>query len=77
MLQIDAALLKKANSTPEELTSEIACLLYSQKRISIGLAKEFADMDLISFQKLLSGKQIQLNYSMDDFDADLNIVHEP
>ena len=77
MLQINDSILKKANITAAELKLEIACLLYSQKRISIGLAKDLAEMDLISFQKLLSGKQIPLNYSIDDFESDLTIVNEP
>ena len=76
MIQIDDSILKKANITPAELKQEIACLLYAQKRISIGLAKDFAEMDLITFQKLLSGKRIPINYSMDDFQADLNVVNE-
>ena len=77
MLQIDDSILRKANITATELKTEIACLLYSQQRIYIGIAKDLAELDLISFQKLLSGKQIPLNYSMDDFESDLTIVNEP
>lgn len=77
MLQIDDSILKKANITAIELKTEIACLLYSQNRISIGIAKDLAETDLISFQKILAGKKIPLNYSMDDFESDLNVVNEP
>ena len=76
MLQIDDSILKRANISAGELKQEIACLLYSQQRISIGLAKDFAEMDLINFQRLLSSKKIPINYSLDDFESDLTVVNE-
>lgn len=74
MLLIPDEFLRHAKITETELRSEIAVLLYSQNKISFGKAKQLAGLNHFEFQKLLSEKGIDLNYSIQDFETDLQTI---
>ena len=47
MLEISQEILDSARLTPSELKVEMAVYLYTQNRLSIGKAKELANMSLV------------------------------
>ena len=75
MLVINNEIIKYSGLTESQLKSEIACLLYSQNRLSFGQAKNFAEVNVFEFQKLLNEKNIPLHYSIEDFEKDLQVLN--
>ena len=75
-LTIPDDILTAAKITEEELKLEIAILLYQQKKLSIGKARHLAGMHLIEFQKELSGREICINYDVEDLQADIETLKE-
>jgi predicted HTH domain antitoxin len=55
---------------------EIAVYLYAQGRLSIGKARELADMPLWEFRQLLASRRISPQYDVDDLDEDVSTLHE-
>lgn len=58
------------------LKTELAILLYQQKRISIGQARHLAGMHLIQFQKEMASRGICINYGVEDFEDDIRTLKE-
>lgn len=63
--------LQAARLTPGELKQEIAILLFSQNRLTIGQASHLAELPLLRFQHLLASRDIPVHYDVADFEADL------
>ena len=55
---ISDEVLQAAQMSEAELKTELAILLYQQKKLGISKAKEFADLSLIEFQQELTRRQI-------------------
>ena len=70
-LLIRDEILKKAEITAEELLIEIAVHLYDTERLSMGQARNLAQLDLISFQKELSKRNVYIKYDIEDLETDL------
>lgn len=70
-LLIKDEILKKAEITAEELLIEIAVHLYDTERLSMGQARNLAQLDLVSFQKELSKRNVYLKYEIEDLETDL------
>ena len=70
-LLIKDEVLKKAEITAEELLIEIAVHLYDTERLSMGQAKNLAQLDLISFQKELAKRDVYIKYDIEDLEKDL------
>lgn len=70
-LVIRDEILKKAEITADELLIEIAVHLYDTERLSMGQAKNLAQLDLISFQKELSKRNVYIKYDIEDLETDL------
>ena len=49
----------------------MAVLLYSQGRLSIGKARELADMSLWEFRQLLASRRISPHYDVADLEDDV------
>ncbi len=71
VIEIPLHLLQAARATPDELRVELAIQLYQQRRLSIGHARELADMSLWAFRQLLAGRRISPHYDVVDLDADM------
>jgi len=63
-LLIKDEVLKKAEITAEELLIEIAVHLYDTERLSLGQARNLVQLDIISFQKELSKRNIFMKYGV-------------
>jgi predicted HTH domain antitoxin len=70
-LLIKEDILKKAEITAEELLIEIAVHLYDTERLSMGQARNLAQLDQISFQKELAKRDVYIKYDVDDLETDL------
>jgi predicted HTH domain antitoxin len=71
-LLIKEDILKKAEITAEELLIEIAVHLYDTERLSMGQARNLAQLDQISFQRELAKRDIYIKYDIEDLETDLN-----
>lgn len=76
LLTIDQDILDSARLTADEVKVELAVYLYSQRRLSLGKARELADMSLWTFRQLLAARQIPPHYDEDDLLADVATLRE-
>lgn len=60
--------------TEAEFLQEIALSLYQKEKLSLGKASKLAQMNRMEFQSLLASRQIPINYGIDDFEADLEVL---
>jgi predicted HTH domain antitoxin len=76
LLEIDQDILDSARLTADEAKVELAVYLYSQRRLSIGKARELAGMSLWAFRQLLASRQISPHYDELDLAEDMvNLRH--
>lgn len=64
-------LSQAARATPNELKIELAVQLYQQRHLSIGHARELANMSLWEFRQLLASRHIAHHYDISDLDQDM------
>jgi predicted HTH domain antitoxin len=64
--------LSRIQLNDEELLVELACYLYEKKRLSMGKARLLAGLDLLSFQKELATRKIDIHYTEEDLNKDLS-----
>lgn len=67
-------IILQANITPQQLRIEIACYLYDKKIFSMGQARRFADIDLISFQKELANRNYYIQFYEEDLKKDFDNI---
>ncbi|MFQ5613531.1 MAG: UPF0175 family protein, partial [Anaerolineae bacterium] len=70
-LEISQDILDSARLTVPELKVEIAVFLYTQGRLSIGKARELAEMSLWEFRQLLASRRISPHYDEADLEEDV------
>lgn len=70
-LELPQEILDSARLTIPELKVEIAIYLYAQGRLSIGKARELAEMSLWEFRQLLASRHISPHYDVADLDEDV------
>jgi predicted HTH domain antitoxin len=75
-IEIPRHLLQAARATPNELKVELALQLYQQRRLSIGHARELANMSLWEFRQLLASRRIPPHYDEQDLEDDLRTWRE-
>jgi predicted HTH domain antitoxin len=67
-------ILHTAHMTADELTREIAVLLYQKEKLTLGQASQFAGVTQLQFQFLLASRQIPVHYDVAEFEADLSTL---
>lgn len=70
-LEVPQDILDTARLTIDDLKVEIAVHLYAQGRLSIGKARELAEMMLWEFRQLLASRRILPDYDVADLDEDV------
>lgn len=60
--------------TEEELTLEIAIMLYQHEKISSGKVRAWTGLTVLEFQCELKQRGLYLNYDVEDFQADLQTL---
>ena len=76
ILEIPRDILDSARLSPEEVPLELAVSLYAQRRLSIGKARELADMSLWEFRQVLAARRIPPHYDADDLADDVSTLRE-
>ena len=71
ILEVPRDILDSARLTIPELKVELAVYLYAQGRLSIGKARELADMTLWEFRQLLASRRISPHYDVVDLNEDM------
>lgn len=74
MVNVSPELELATHMSAQEIQRELAVHLYSQGKLSMGKAHELAEMDLSSFQHLLSSRSIPVRYDEADFQDDLETI---
>ena len=75
-IEIPTDIVTSSRMTPEELRLELALSLYATRRLSIGKAREFAQMPLWQFRQILAARQIPVDLEIDDLDAEVESLRQ-
>ena len=75
-LDVPQDILDTARLTIDDLKVEMAVYLYAQGRLSIGKARELAEMSLWEFRQVLASRRIPPHYDVDDLDEDVATLRE-
>ena len=73
-LTIPEEVLNASHLTPLELKREIAVMLFTQDRLTLGQASELSEMSQRQFLALLSSRQIPVHYDEAELARDLETV---
>jgi predicted HTH domain antitoxin len=76
ILEVPQEILDSARLTIPELKVEIAIYLYTQRRLSIGKARELANMSLWEFRQLLASRRISPHYDETDLQEDIATLRD-
>ncbi len=76
ILEISQEILDSARLSLKDLKVELAVTLYAQGRLSIGKARELAEMPLWQFRQVLATRQISPHYDVDDLNDDLSTLRD-
>jgi predicted HTH domain antitoxin len=76
VVEVSQEILDSARLTPSELKVEMAVHLYEQRRLSVGKARELADMTLWEFRQLLASRRIPPHYDQTELDEDVATLRE-
>ena len=75
-IAISEEILQATGMNESQFLQEIALLLYTKEKLSLGKASKLARMGRMSFQSLLAEHHIPIIYSVSDFDADLDTLRQ-
>jgi len=75
-LFISKNILEKADISGDELLIEIAVYLYDKERLSMGQARQLAQLDILSFQKELAKRGVYIKYDVEDFEEDMKTLEK-
>jgi predicted HTH domain antitoxin len=67
-------ILAASDLTEEDLKLELAIVLYKRAKISAGKACEWLGMNLIEFRRILSDRDIPINYALTDLQDDIETL---
>lgn len=70
-IEVPRQIMDSAEMTADEARLELAVLLYSQRRLSAGKARQLAGMTLLEFRRVLAARRIPVDYDEADLEADM------
>jgi len=76
VMEVPQDVLDSARLSVDELQVEMAVHLYAQRRLSIGKARELAEMTLWEFRQLLGARGIAAHYDESDMEDDITVLRE-
>ena len=68
--------LQATRMTAEELSQEIAVLLFQKEKLTLSQASRLAGVNRLQFQHLLASRGIPVHYDTAEFEADLKTLKE-
>ncbi len=75
-LDIPQEILDSARLNVREVKTELAVHLYSMGRLSIGKARELANVSLWEFRQLLASRRVETHYDVEDLDEDIAVLRD-
>jgi predicted HTH domain antitoxin len=73
-LVISDEIIRASGLSESGLLLEIVILLFQQDKVSLGKASEILGMSQMSFQRLLSERDIGIHYDVAEFQEDLRLL---
>lgn len=73
-LELPSDVLLATRLTSSELKTELAIHLFDQGKLSLGKARELADMDIWQFMQLLGARGIIAHYDIEEYEEDLDTL---
>ena len=73
-LTLPRDVLESARLGVQEVKQELAVSLYAQERLSVGKARELAEMSLWAFRQLLAARGIFPHFGVSDLEEDLETL---
>jgi predicted HTH domain antitoxin len=67
-------ILHATRMSVQELSAEIAIMLFQKEKITLAQASRLADMKRLHFQHLLASRQIDIHYDVEDFEKDIKTL---
>ncbi len=74
LIKVSKELQLATHMSAQEIRRELAVHLYARGKLSIGKARELAEMTVAEFQCLLGSRGIPVNYGAKDFLDDLGTI---
>lgn len=74
VLEISQDILDSSRLSVKELKIELAIALYAQGKLSIGKARELAEMSLWEFRQVLGSRRISPHYEVSELNDDLSTL---
>jgi predicted HTH domain antitoxin len=75
-LVIPDEVLQAARMSGDELTQEMAILLFQKDKLALGQTSRLAGMNQLQFQHLLASRQVSVHYDVAEFEEDLQTLQE-
>ena len=75
-IEIPQDVMDSARLSAAEIKQEIALSLYARRRLSLGKARELAELSLWEFRQLLGARRIGPHFDSDDLTEDLLTLDE-
>jgi predicted HTH domain antitoxin len=73
-LELPGDVLLATRLTKSEIKVELAIHLFDQGKLSLGKARELADMDIWQFMQLLGARGITAHYDVEEYEDDLDTL---
>ena len=70
-IQISNDILQFTHLTEQEMTLEIALMLFERNKFTLGQASKLAGLHQLEFQKILAARNIFIHYTSSSLHADL------
>ena len=70
-IEIPDTAFSRPGDSPENLSLELAIFLYEKGRLTMGQARKMAKLDVVSFQKELSKRDVYIHFEIEDLEKDL------
>jgi predicted HTH domain antitoxin len=71
---ISDEIFNATHMSEQELKQEIAVMLYQKVKLTLAQASKLAGINRIQFQHLLASRDIPINYSIEDFNNDIETL---
>lgn len=67
-------LVETARTSPEDFYREIAVFLYKEQHITLTQTARIAQMPRVAFQQLLAGQSIEIHFTVDEYEHDVEAL---
>ena len=67
-------IVETARTSPEDFYREIAIFLYKEQHVMLAQAARIAQMPRVAFQQLLAGQGVEIHFSIDEYEHDVEAL---